>query len=145
MDADNFTDKSDQDNHGQKPEKREPVFVSSFKRWIRMVSLALVIIFVPEQVSWAVGYSPSVFWHNPAAAASPLIPPAQLSAPTITNELLAENLRRSLRPLVNKSLNQINFGQGLALNLGDKPKKLSRDKAELVYKWLANPETEAIH
>ncbi|MDD5044356.1 MAG: cysteine peptidase family C39 domain-containing protein, partial [Candidatus Omnitrophica bacterium] len=119
-------------------------FRSAFKAWIRVIALLVVLIFVPEQVSWAIGYNPGVLWPNSQPLATSLLQP-NLNPPTLTNELIAENLRRSLRPLINKSLNQINFGNGLILNLGEKPRKISKDKAEIAYNWLKKPDTAAIH
>ncbi|MCM8779528.1 MAG: cysteine peptidase family C39 domain-containing protein, partial [Candidatus Omnitrophica bacterium] len=143
--------KEDEKDTGERGEyipiatKGKEVFKSSFKHWIRTIALCLVVIFVPEQVSWAIGYNPGILWHNlqPTSVTSILQP--SLNPPVITNELLAQNLKRALVPLVNRPLNQINFGQDLVLNLGEKAKKISKDKLELAYKWLKDPETEAIH
>ncbi|MBU4334327.1 MAG: hypothetical protein KKD07_07810, partial [Candidatus Omnitrophica bacterium] len=39
-----------------------PVFKSRFKSWMRAVALAIVLIFLPEQASWAFSYNPMVLW-----------------------------------------------------------------------------------
>jgi len=37
-------------------------FHSRFSRWIRAVALVIVLVFVPEQASWAFNYNPLVLW-----------------------------------------------------------------------------------
>ena len=37
-------------------------FQSRFSRWIRTVALIVVLIFLPEQVSWAFNYNPLTLW-----------------------------------------------------------------------------------
>src|SRR3989338_2096946 len=39
-------------------------FHSRFSRWIRAVALVIVLVFVPEQASWAFNYNPLVLWGN---------------------------------------------------------------------------------
>src|SRR3989344_5249271 len=44
---------------GQVPER---VFKSRFHPWLRAVALVVVLVFVPEQASWAFNYNPLVLW-----------------------------------------------------------------------------------
>ena len=37
-------------------------FKSSFKAWIRTVALIVILVFTPEQISWAFHYNPAVLW-----------------------------------------------------------------------------------
>ncbi|MFA6379436.1 MAG: cysteine peptidase family C39 domain-containing protein, partial [Candidatus Omnitrophota bacterium] len=37
-------------------------FQSHFKAWIRTVALVVVLVFTPEQISWAFNYNPAVLW-----------------------------------------------------------------------------------
>ena len=39
-------------------------FQSRFSGWIRAVSLVIILVFVPEQASWAFNYNPLVLWGN---------------------------------------------------------------------------------
>ena len=39
---------------------KKPEFKSRFNQWIRVVALAIILVFVPEQASWAFNYNPSV-------------------------------------------------------------------------------------
>ena len=39
-------------------------FHSRFKGWIRAVALTIILVFVPEQASWAFNYNPLVLWGN---------------------------------------------------------------------------------
>src|SRR3989338_11066159 len=48
---------------GQVPER---VFKSRFHPWLRAVALVVVLVFVPEQASWAFNYNPLVLWGNKA-------------------------------------------------------------------------------
>src|SRR3989338_1458131 len=41
-------------------------FHSRFSRWIRAVALTIILVFVPEQASWAFNYNPLVLWGNKA-------------------------------------------------------------------------------
>src|SRR3989338_5753939 len=43
-------------------QEKHPVFKSRFKPWIRAVALAVVICFIPEQISSAINYDPVVLW-----------------------------------------------------------------------------------
>ncbi|MCA9400083.1 MAG: hypothetical protein KC713_00530, partial [Candidatus Omnitrophica bacterium] len=45
-------------------ELNQAPFKSRFNSWIRTVALLIVLIFVPEQVSWAFNYNPLVLWGN---------------------------------------------------------------------------------
>jgi len=134
-----------EENLETKPEAQKPEFKSAFKKWVRVVALLVAVIFIPEQISWAINYNPAVFWHNLEFTAQPLNNLGGLTPPQITNELLAENLKRSLQPLLNKPLTQINFGRGVLLDLGQTPVRLSKDKLERAYQWLRKNDTQAIH
>jgi len=43
-------------------QESKPVFKSRFKGWLRTVALTVVLVFVPEQASWAFNYNPQVLW-----------------------------------------------------------------------------------
>ena len=55
--------------------------VSHFKNWIKAVALVVLLVFVPDQVSWAFGYNPAVLYKNLPSVQVPL------SAETTPNRL----------------------------------------------------------
>ena len=44
-----------------------PAFQSRFKDWMRLVALTVLIVFIPEQISWAFNYNPAVLWSRRGA------------------------------------------------------------------------------
>src|SRR3989304_8134580 len=46
-----------------KKDSAQPV-QSRFKKWIKAVAVAVVLVFVPEQASWAFNYNPMVLWGD---------------------------------------------------------------------------------
>ncbi|MFH1360598.1 MAG: cysteine peptidase family C39 domain-containing protein, partial [Candidatus Omnitrophota bacterium] len=50
----------------KQPQEQEP-FKSRFKSWIRTAALIVVLVFVPEQISWAINYNPYVLHKRQAA------------------------------------------------------------------------------
>ena len=44
-------------------------FQSRFKGWIRTVALVIILVFVPEQISWAFNYNPAILWNRQKADA----------------------------------------------------------------------------
>ena len=61
------------------PEEPQPPFQSRFKSWIRIVALAIVIVFVPEQISWAFSYNPLVLWGK-YINQNGIVPPSPINA-----------------------------------------------------------------
>ncbi|MFT5388134.1 MAG: hypothetical protein ACI9E5_001270, partial [Candidatus Omnitrophota bacterium] len=44
--------------------RKEAPFVSRFGSWMRVCAFVVVMIFLPEQISWAFNYDPSVIWND---------------------------------------------------------------------------------
>ena len=73
----------------------EHSFRSSFKSWVRTVALIIVIVFVPEQISWAFNYDPYVVRPDKAKYyVSPYASEDELSSAKIANSV--ENLLRQV-------------------------------------------------
>lgn len=39
-------------------------FQSRFKAWLRIVAAIVLFVFIPDQISWAFNYNPSVLWGS---------------------------------------------------------------------------------
>ena len=65
LDINNTGDLSEPQSGNAGLEDQKP-FRSRFRAWIRVVAMAVVFVFVPEQVSWAVNYNPFVLWKEKA-------------------------------------------------------------------------------
>ena len=57
------TFQSAQDIYAMPSDEQRP-FRSRFKKWMRTVSLIIILTFLPEQASWAFNYNPLVLWGN---------------------------------------------------------------------------------
>ena len=51
-----------------KKAKSEKPFKSRFNHFIRSIAIVVILVFVPEQASWAINYNPSVLWPKHFAA-----------------------------------------------------------------------------
>jgi len=80
---------------------------SKFKTWIRAVALLVVVVFVPEQAAWAMGYDPSVIW-------APRYYLGTGQAGYVAN-FVAENVRRSLNAIANKPLGRVEVAPNLTV------------------------------
>ncbi|MFH1640462.1 MAG: cysteine peptidase family C39 domain-containing protein, partial [Candidatus Omnitrophota bacterium] len=78
-----------------------------FKTWLRAIALLIVVVFVPEQAAWAMGYDPSVLW-------APRYYLGTGQAGYMAN-FVAENVKRSLDYLANKPLNQVEIAPNLII------------------------------
>ncbi|MGD9014686.1 MAG: cysteine peptidase family C39 domain-containing protein, partial [Candidatus Omnitrophota bacterium] len=79
-----------------------------FKTWIRVIALLVVVIFVPEQAAWAMGYDPSVLW-------APRFYFGSGQAGYVAN-FVAENVHRSLNFLANKPLGRVEIAPNLIVD-----------------------------
>ncbi|MFH1678121.1 MAG: cysteine peptidase family C39 domain-containing protein, partial [Candidatus Omnitrophota bacterium] len=77
------------------------------KTWIRAVALLILVVFVPEQAAWAMGFDPTTIWfHNYYVN--------QGKDGFLTN-LVADNIKQSLDSLAYKHLNQIQLSDDLVI------------------------------
>ena len=76
----------------QIPSNNKEHFESRFKGWIRSVAIVLLVVFVPDQISWAFNYNPAVIWNKlpNVQVVNTNLPPAQMSSTQITESV--ENL-----------------------------------------------------
>ena len=67
----------------QNDKSKEAPFHSRFKNWLKIVAWALILIFVPEQVSWAISYNPAVLWSSaPVSMTGTALPVTAPGVPT---------------------------------------------------------------
>jgi hypothetical protein len=137
------------DREVQEDLKSNEDFKSRFSIWIRIVAWIVVIVFVPEQIAWAIEYNPAVIWRN--MISRPMIeqaPGGITTNPALFNEFVAKSVRRFLKPLVNKKLNRLQLKPRVNVNITN-PQDEARNvitKVQLkkIYEWLNDPETETL-
>ena len=101
------TNKTSSDNIDNKisiPETQKP-FKSTFKSWIRTAALVVLITFIPDQISWAINYSPNVLWRDKAAH---YVNP-DASKDEIIAAQIAGNIEHLLQQIAYKENPQINL------------------------------------
>ena len=116
--------------------KPEQPFKSRFKTWLRTIALLVVLVFVPEQISWALSYDPRVLWGAEkfqAPQENPLDLPFLFPEPMTAEELsleLAKAMRKFLgqvayrdNPRVNIYISDTRIEGGKMV--GKEPKKIS--------------------
>ena len=136
---------TEEKNHNPEPvvEEEKEQFQSSFKTWIRVVALLVVAVFLPEQVAWALEYNPATLWRhlNPlsflqSSATNPTLDPK------VFNHAVSQSVTHFLKPLVNKTVNQVQIKEGLVIDA--KGKSLSKKEIASLAEWLKQPETETV-
>ena len=91
------------DEDGSDGEK--PAFKSRFSKWLRTTALIIILIFVPEQISWAFNYNPLVLWGDKKNQAVSVNPNA--TADEITSARIAGSVNRLLSQIANKGKTRI--------------------------------------
>ena len=113
------------------------VIKSKYPRWIRVVAALVVLVFLPEQASWAMSYDPTILW-----APKQMVGAGQEG---YVSNFVAENIKRSLDFLANKPLQKIKISENLVIDGVEKPedKKIITDReVKKIYEWLKNPDTQ---
>ena len=133
-------------------------FKSRFKTWIRAVAIAIVVIFIPEQISWAFNYDPRVLWdsekfeiqagtdltHDAASATAGSGLPGTVSAP------VAETVKNILSQIVNKQDTRLQLSlsgaQGNQPSLAIDPQiHFNAKEINAIYTWLLNPQIHPLN
>lgn len=102
-------------------EAKDKPFRSRFKSWMKAVSLAVILVFVPEQASWAFNYNPLVLWGDKSSYPSKSVTRPQSDAP---NSIISEQIANS----INKLLNQVAYQDNARIKLELPNKSNSIDK-----------------
>ncbi|MBU1997875.1 MAG: hypothetical protein KKE64_00090, partial [Candidatus Omnitrophica bacterium] len=127
----NKMDKIKTQDNSQQQEKE---FKSSFKSWIRIVALVIVVIFVPEQVAQAAQYDWRVLWNKPVLSTfTPMLSPAPLR--DIASLDIAVAVRNILKDVSGKPITSIKVSPTLTIEL-DKPLNISKKRIEELFEWL---------
>src|SRR3989338_5173379 len=126
-------------------------FKSSFKGWIRTVALVVVLVFTPEQISWAMNYNPYVLWKDQAAHS--------VKSDATPEEVTVANIAGNVEHL----LNQIAYKENPRINLKlstseDEDPELSeksilinssifftKNRIKNIYSWLRDPKIHPIN
>ena len=97
-------------------------FTSRYKSWIKAIALAILLVFIPEQISWAFNYDPKVLWgHNQIEFSNkheinPVLPQQDLTAaaPETISAHIADSVKSLLTQIANKPNTRIQ------INLSDR-------------------------
>ena len=89
-----------------RPKESKP-FHSRFHGWMRAVAIAIILVFVPEQASWAFNYNPLVIWgdeygRNEASAVAP-----DASQDEITSAQIANSINHLLSQIAYKEKSRV--------------------------------------
>ncbi|HQP10577.1 MAG TPA: cysteine peptidase family C39 domain-containing protein, partial [Candidatus Omnitrophota bacterium] len=95
-----------------------PAFRSRFSGWLRTVALIVVLVFLPEQVSWAFNYNPGTIWGSKDQPVVSVAPDAS------NDEIVSARIAAS----VNHLLNQVAY------------REKTRVQLQLSNNAIANPE-----
>jgi len=96
-------------------------FVSNFKQWIKSIAVIVLLVFVPDQVSWAFGYNPTVLYKNLPMVQAPIA--GELAPKILPQAQIAGSVEYLLKQIQDKDKLQ------LKLNLDDaSKKKMKRQK-----------------
>ena len=137
-------------------DRKMPTFHSRFHSWMKAVSLAIILVFVPEQASWAFNYNPLVLWGDKSAY------PSQSAAQphgAEFNELVSEHIAGSVYKLLGDVAYKdnarvklqlpaggANSDQDVSLNVnikGENPFNL--EYINQVVSWLRQPEIHPLN
>ncbi|MCB9747065.1 MAG: hypothetical protein H6755_01490, partial [Candidatus Omnitrophica bacterium] len=140
----------------------EPEFRSRFGTWFRTIALAVVLIFVPEQFSWAFNYNPLVLWGNESG-----ITETQLTQQTNGSEKgqvlsdaqisarIAGSVQKLLKQVAYKDKSQINlqlpnrnsFNEQVGVKnlLINSDVVFTEQKINDVTKWLSDPDIHPLN
>jgi len=126
-------------------------FQSRFKSWIRTVALIVVMVFVPEQLSWAFNYNPLVLWGDKGArvteqGASGVTVDSTATADEIVSARIAASVNHLLDKIANKEKTRIQLqltgqgsrGKGHDLFI-DSDTMFTRDRIRQISDWLKDP------
>jgi hypothetical protein len=130
----------------------EAPYKSRFKKWIRTVSLLIVLIFLPEQVSWAFNYNPLVLWSpKTVSGLTPLeheMSPAEMSsfrvASSVNNLLsqIANQERTRVQLNLNNNSNSLSDRKILSI---DSATAFTPERIQEITSWLSRPEIHPLN
>ncbi|MDD5356115.1 MAG: cysteine peptidase family C39 domain-containing protein, partial [Candidatus Omnitrophica bacterium] len=120
-----------------------------FKTWMRVVALVLVVVFVPQQVAWAVDYDWRSIWRNsqPQAAGSSSAALAALPYSAIKSagfeKQIAFNIKESLDSLRRSGSLSIQFNNNIVVGRTIQ-KPITKDNVENIYRKLVDSRNNII-
>ncbi len=133
----------------QNPILDEPPFQSRFKGWIRSVALTLLVVFIPDQISWAINYDPSVLWNKlpNVQVVNTNLPPAAASSMQITQSV--QNLLGQIANKPNTRL-QLQIDEPSPVSKGrqlivDSNTLFTPERIGAITQWLSKPEIHPLN
>ncbi|MGE3982455.1 MAG: cysteine peptidase family C39 domain-containing protein, partial [Candidatus Omnitrophota bacterium] len=129
-------------------------FRSRFKSWMRAVSLVIILVFVPEQASWAFNYNPLVLWGDKSVYPSQTTSHIQGES---SSDLVSNKISKSIKNL----LDQIAYQENSRVKL-ELPKSSNKNNEiysillennnnfndsyiSQITNWLTNPEIHPLN
>ncbi len=113
-----------------RPQETKAEFQSSFKAWVRVMALILVVVFLPEQVAQAAQYDWRVIWQRPTTA---VYQPNFLK--DINNLDIPLAVKNILKDIAGKPITAIKISPTITLQL-EKPLQFTAQRIEEIYDWL---------
>jgi len=125
----------------------EGTYKSSFKKWIRVTALIIVVVFTPQQISWAIDYD----WRSLYKQTSNIygVQPQVNSMPYANfnkanfEKQIAFNVKNSLESLTKSSVGSIQFNNDVIVELANKA-ALSKEKIDSIYKALVDSKNNIV-
>ena len=77
-------------------------FVSRFSSWIKIIAIIVLTAFIPDQISWAFGYNPTVLYKNMPSIYGPQDLEMTMPKPAL-------QVAGSMEYLLNKSKTNLGF------------------------------------
>lgn len=135
---------------------KEKGFQSRFSDWIRAVALAVVVIFIPDQISWAFNYNPAVLYGPKVAPNTEAL--ASMSQAQLTALQVSSSVDYLLQQIKDQDAARIELTlespEKTTSGLAKKPTrslvmesrlKFTEERLGLIQKWLAQPDIHALN
>ncbi|MCK5015342.1 MAG: hypothetical protein KAS66_16160, partial [Candidatus Omnitrophica bacterium] len=137
----------------QKDEDAPAPFKSRFSQWIRTVALVIVLVFLPEQISWAFNYNPRTLWGQKDRQIVSVSPDAT------SEELTSARIAASVNHLLNQVAYKENTRVQLQLTNGaisnpelnqsslfiDSASVFTKNRIRRITEWLQNPDIHPLN
>lgn len=131
-------------------------FSSRFKSWIRAVALLIVMVFIPDQISWAFNYNPQVLWGEKLGkGANVLAVDPNASKDEVVSKQIATSINHLLEQVAYKEHTKIQLqlpqlkdegegSQGRSLVIDPKT-VITRNRIRQFTEWLVKPEIHPLN
>ncbi len=125
-------------------------FHSRFKGWIRAVAVAILMVFIPDQISWAFNYNPEVLWNKKSDVQAVS---SEASLDEVSSYRIAQSVENLLKQIAYKEKTRIQLKiddhSGLlkdAHNLTiDSDTVFTTNRIRSITQWLSDPQIHPLN